>query len=159
MPLFGRSESTSGEADLEGSGSTAGEDPIGPALERFAGLPLAERAAEVLAVVAPAIAAAWDAVDWNGWELPKGTDMNHLLEPLIPPFKAKNLSAENRMNLARLRVTLAEAFQALVLARLLIRQDPSGSINSEAAYANSPDGLEALERGDVAAVVARRLPA
>jgi len=85
--------------------------------------------------------------------------MHQLLEPLVPQVRFKDLSPEQRMKLASLRVTLAEAFQALVLARMLIRQDPSGGLYSEAAYANSPDGVAALERGDVAAIVARRLPA
>jgi hypothetical protein len=158
MPLFGRSDKSGNDAGVEESGSTAGGHAIGLALERFAALPVAERAAEVFAVIGPAITAAWDAVDWGGWELPKGTSMERLLEPLIPQFRSKELSPEDRKNLALLRVTLAEAFQALVLARMLIRQDPSGSLYSEGSYANSSDGLEALERGDVAAVVARRLP-
>jgi hypothetical protein len=159
MSLFGRGERTGDEPGPEAAGSPGDGAEIGLALDRLAALPVAERAAEVLAVVAPAITAAWDAVDWNGWELPKGSGMNRLLEPLIPQFRSKNLSAEDRRNLALLRVTLAEAFQALVLTRMLIRQDPSGNLYSEAAYANSADGLEALGRGDVAAVVARRLPA
>ena len=57
-----------------------------------------------------------------------------------------------------LRITLAEALNALVIARLLINFD-YGSGGSVIKYAVSPEGLAALERGDVAEVVARRLPA
>jgi len=159
VPLFRRTEDTQEHATGGPRGSTAPGDPISSALERFAALSLPERAAEVLAVVGPGITAAWDAVDWSSWGLPKATDMHQLLEPLVPQVRFKDLSPEQRMKLASLRVTLAEAFQALVLARMLIRQDPSGGLYSEAAYANSPDGVAALERGDVAAIVARRLPA
>jgi hypothetical protein len=159
VSLFRRTETTGDAAEILPANTTTREDPISAALEHFAGLSVSERAAEVLAEVGPRIAAAWDEVDWRGWEPPKGTDMHTLLEPLVPRFRAKDLTAEQRMKLASLRVTLAEAFQALVLSRMLIRQDPSGGTYSEAAYANSPDGLAALERGDVGAVVARRLPA
>jgi hypothetical protein len=139
--------------------STASGDPVGAAFEHLVSMPLHERAAVVLAEAAPAINAAWDAVDWSGIMGPSRTNMNDLLEPLVPQVLYKDLSPEQRRKLASLRVVLAEAFQALVLARMLIRQDPSGNLYSEARYTNSPDGLAALERGDVAEVVARRLPA
>ena len=57
-----------------------------------------------------------------------------------------------------LRVTLAEALNALVIARLLINWDRGSSGGSVIQYAVSPDGRAAVERGDVAEVVARRLP-
>jgi hypothetical protein len=158
MPLFRHSKDTTSEAaDVRPVTSPAGGDQITSALERFSALSVSERAAEVLAEIGPRLTAAWDGVDWSSLDRPR-TDMNTLLEPLVPDVRYKELSLEQRRNAASLRWTLAEAFQALVLSRLLIRQDPSGSQHSEASYANSPDGLAALQRDDVAAVVARRLP-
>jgi hypothetical protein len=58
---------------------------------------------------------------------------------------------------AELGVVLAEAFNALVLARLLVPDDRFAG-QSQLVYSTSADGLAALERGDVADVVARRLP-
>src|SRR5262245_29650615 len=105
-------------------GPTAG-DQVRSALDHFARLPVPQRAAEVLAEIGPRITAAGNEVDWSGFEGPKGTSMDSLLEPLVPSVLYKDLSPEERMKLANLRVTLAEAFQALVLSRMLIRQDPS----------------------------------
>ena len=53
---------------------------------------------------------------------------------------------------------LREAFQALVLGRMVIRQEQTYKGATWVTYVNSPDGRAALERGDVADVVARRLP-
>jgi hypothetical protein len=58
---------------------------------------------------------------------------------------------------AEIGVVLAEAFNALVLARLLIPDDQFAG-QSQLVYSISADGLAAVERGDVAEVVARRLP-
>ena len=45
-----------------------------------------------------------------------------------------------------------------MLARLLIRQEQTYKGATWVTYVNSPDGRAALGRGDVAAVLARRLP-
>jgi hypothetical protein len=68
-------------------------------------------------------------------------------------------SPEQHRTLHDLQVTLSEAFQALVLARLLIPYIYQGGGVGGTLYAVSGDGRAALERGDVAEVVARRLPA
>lgn len=158
MSLFRRREDDQGQVGSGPVDSPPPGDLVTSALEHFAGLSVPERAAEVLAVVAPAITAAWNAVDWTTIEAPARTNMHDLLEPLVPEVRYKDLSPEQRWKLAGLRVTLAEAFQALVLSRMLIRQDPSGSVSSQARYSTSRDGLAALQREDVAEVVARRLP-
>jgi hypothetical protein len=69
-----------------------------------------------------------------------------------------SLSESQRRNWLGLELMLREAFQALVLARLLIRQEQTYKGATWVTYANSPDGRAALSRGDVADVVARRLP-
>jgi hypothetical protein len=53
---------------------------------------------------------------------------------------------------------LQEAFQALELARMLIRRESEYQGATEITYALGPDGRSALSRGDVAQVVSRRLP-
>jgi hypothetical protein len=153
MPLFGR-----GGEDAEQAG---GADPgvaWADALERYRAMPVAERAASVLATVAPAIAESFDKANWKAGIAPLHTEGDSLLELLVPQTaRPDKLSPEHWRAMYELRITLAEAFNALVIARLLINFDyGSGSVVIK--YAVSPDGLAALERGDVAEVVARRLP-
>ena len=127
-------------------------DALAIALEYFAGLTVPQRAAELLETIATAIVRA--PASW-------APQMNHLLELQIPmPAKHwSDLSERQRADHARLELLLAEAFQALVLARMLIRRETMGPQGGTiVSYANSPDGRAALERGDAAEVVARRLP-
>lgn len=59
-----------------------------------------------------------------------------------------------------LRHVLLEAFQALELARMIVRQeDSTNHWGTVTGYELGSDGQAALERGDIAEVVARRLPA
>jgi hypothetical protein len=130
------------------------------ALERFSAMSVPERAAEVLATVAPAIAEYWDSADLKPIERLKGilktTHQQKLLEHVLPEIRVPMESDRTRRKLG---VLLTEAFNALVLARLLIPYDywASGS-GSQLVYFVGPVGVAALERGDVAEVVARRLP-
>lgn len=52
----------------------------------------------------------------------------------------------------------SDTFQALELARLVVRIDESPRGDLMTYYAVSSDGAAALQRGDVAEVVKRRLP-
>ena len=59
-----------------------------------------------------------------------------------------------------LRHVLLEAFQALELTRMIVRQeDTTNHWGTVTGYELGSDGKAALGRGDVADVVARRLPA
>jgi len=84
--------------------------------------------------------------------------MDQLLAPWLPESDWAALSAEQRRNWLSLALILREAFQALVLARMVIRQEQTYKGASWVTYVNSPDGRAAFGRGDVADVVARRLP-
>jgi hypothetical protein len=129
------------------------------ALERYRAMPVPERASEVLARVASALADSLDKATWKQGIGPRGTEGDSLLALLIPSARRPDkLSPEQWRSMHELRVTLAEALNALVIARLLINWDAGSSGGSVIKYAVSPDGLAALERGDVAEVVARRLP-
>jgi|GEM_PF-5801362 len=151
MPLFRRSPEDPAEAAAPDA--HLGRDQVAIALEHFAGLPLPQRAAELLRHLAPAIEA-------EGNLDPKTQNMGALLAPLIPPLPDVwgKLSEQQRGDWAALKITLAEGFQALVQTRMLVRlEEPRNQIFTTVYYANSRDGLAALERGDVAEVVARRL--
>jgi hypothetical protein len=130
------------------------------ALERYAAMPVPERAEEVLTAVAPAIAEDWETATWKAGVGPRHTSQNPLVWLLIPEagMRPDQASPEQHRTLHDLQVTLSEAFQALVLARLLISYIYQGGAVGGPLYAVSPDGLAALGRGDVAEVVARRLP-
>jgi hypothetical protein len=84
--------------------------------------------------------------------------MDQLLAPWLPETDWMALSPQQRTNWSSLALVLREAFQALVLARMVIRQEQSYKGATWVTYVNSPDGRAALGRGDVADVVARRLP-
>jgi hypothetical protein len=126
------------------------------ALERYSAMSVPQRAAEVLATAAPSIIDAWDRANWTVGT-PRRTTQEDLLAPLIAP-EGKRVTAEQCRTRARLSACLAEAFHAIVLARLLVPREISGTYDTFVTYVNSADGLGALQRGDVAEVVARRLP-
>jgi hypothetical protein len=129
------------------------------ALDRYRAMPVPERAAEVMAAFAPALAERFEAATWKQGMVPRDTTGALLLELLIPSARRPDkLSPEQWRAMYELRVTLAEAVNALVAARLLIDWDAGGSGGSLIKYAVSPDGRAAVDRGDVAEVVARRLP-
>jgi hypothetical protein len=129
------------------------------ALERYRAMPVPQRAADVLARVAPALAESFDRATWKQGIGPRGTEGDALLGLLIPSARRPDkLSPDQWRAMHELRVTLAEGLNALVTARLLINWDAGSAGGSVIKYAVSPDGRAALERGDVAEVVARRLP-
>src|SRR4051794_29946467 len=84
--------------------------------------------------------------------------MDQLLAAWLPASDWMALSTKQREDWGALSLILREAFQALVLARMLIRQEQTYKGATWVTYVNSPDGRAALARGDVADVVARRLP-
>jgi hypothetical protein len=169
MPLFGRGAEEA-EQDLGPDPVTVWSDAAkdwrelpatlwADAFERYRAMPVPERAAEVLARVAVALGESLDTATWKQGIGPRGTEGDSLLALLIPsPRRPDKLSPEQWRARHELLVTLAEALNALVIARLLINWDAGSSGGSVIKYAVSPDGLAALERGDVAEVVARRLP-
>jgi hypothetical protein len=139
MPLFGHRDDDDQPAD----GGRSGMPDTDALLAHFTQLPLAQRAAGLLASLAS--------------QLPQGerSSMDELLSPWLPG----QYTADDRPDSwYTLRYVLAEAFQALELARMVFRIDESPHGPTINYYAISSDGAAALNRGDVAAVVARRLP-
>ena len=169
MPLFGRGgdevprdlepETVEVAADTPGRWQAVPPTVWSDALERYRAMPVPERAAAVMATIAPALAQSFDKATWKQGIGPADTEGRSLLALLIPSARRPDkLSPEQWRAMHELEVTLAEALNALVIARLLINWDAYISGGSVIKYAVSPDGLAALGRGDVAEVVARRLP-
>jgi hypothetical protein len=84
--------------------------------------------------------------------------MAALLAPLLPDGGWMKWSPEQRGTWFSLQLHLQEAFQALVLTRMLIRRESQARYGTDVTYAIGPDGRDAQSRGDVAEVVGRRLP-
>ena len=106
MPLFGR-----GRDEVKQAGGADPGAALTDALERYRAMPVPERAALVLATVAPAIAEHWDAARVDPRQLMEPT----LVKPLIPQTGVhKETPEQYRARLVDLPVILAEAFNALV---------------------------------------------
>jgi hypothetical protein len=147
MGLFNRPDEGS---DLTGAGPVAPSataDQVAATFDRIAAQPLPERAAELLNTIAPAIQ---QADDYLG--------MRALLAPWLPDSDWMSWSPEQRATWFSLELVLHEAFQVLVLARMLIRRESDYRGATAVTYVLGPDGRAAQTRGDVAEVVARRLP-
>jgi hypothetical protein len=85
--------------------------------------------------------------------------MKALLSSLLPDDADwMSWSPEQRASWLALELALQEAFQALVLTRMLIRRESQYKGATDVTYALGPDGRVAQSRGEVAEVVARRLP-
>lgn len=142
-----------GKEDSVATGDPVAETPAGAdqcttSVERLSGLPLAQRAAELMSAIAPALE---QADDYPG--------MRTLIGSLLPDDSDwMKWSAHQRTDWLSLELNLQEAFQALVLTRMLIRRESQYKGATDVTYALGPDGRAAQSRGDVAEVVARRLP-
>jgi hypothetical protein len=147
MGLFQHSKEDAYAAAADVPDSSADADQVASTRDRFSGLQVPERAAEVLETIGPAIE---QADDYMG--------MRQLLAPWLPDADWMKWSPQQRAIWFSLELVLQEAFQALELARMLTRRESSYKGATDITYALSPDGRAALSRSDVAQVVARRLP-
>lgn len=168
MPLFGRSKE---DPAVGAAGSfDAISDRLAIEHERFGGLSLPQRAAEVLERVSSTIDETPS--DAPGYMSKRYVYMGKIRDLWLRDFynlSLKGLSEQQRAQYLAHResfeLLIQETVQALVTARLLVRREidvGSGSAGTGSAtflaYANSPDGRAALQRGDIAEVVKRRLP-
>jgi hypothetical protein len=149
MPLFHHQDPDDPAGDADGSQAAAAQGPdYDAALRHFTALPVPQRAAEVLAGISPMLGQSRSGMDQ--------------LLGLWCPVSLSGLAADDPPRPDgwwALRHVLLEAFQALELSRLVMRQeDTTNHWGTVTGYELSPGGKAALERGDVAAVVARRLP-
>ena len=145
--LFHRSDEDSG-ATVAGAAETAAEaDRIAATLHRVSRLSLPERAAELLTAIAPAIEQTDDYMR-----------MQVLLAPWLPDSDWMNWSPAQRATWFSLELILQEAFQVLMLTRMLIRRESQYKGATDITYALGPDARAALSRGDAAEIVTRRLP-
>jgi hypothetical protein len=147
MGLFRRSDEDS-DATVAGSAVPSAEaDQVAAAFDRISRLSLPERAAELLNTIAPAIQ---QADDYLG--------MRALLTPWLPDSEWMNWSPEQRATWFSLELVVQEAFQVLVLTRMLIRRESEYKGATNVTYALGPDGRAAQTSGDVVEIVTRRLP-
>ncbi len=134
--------------DQPGDGDQRAPDlwqQIEATLAQLRALTLVERAAELLALIAPEISAS----DQRG-------QMSSLLAKWLPDF-GMNYTPEQWDEWHDLQLVLQEAFQVLVLTRLLVRREEADRFGTVVAYTVSADGHAALEASDVADVIKRRL--
>jgi hypothetical protein len=147
MGLFNRPDEGSDLTGQAPAAPTAAAHQVAATFDRISEQPLAERAAELMNTIAPAI----QRVD-------EYLGMRVLLAPWLPDADWMNWSAEQRATWFSLELVLQEAFQVLVLTRMLIRRESEHQGATNVTYALGPDGRAAQSRDDVAEVVARRLP-
>jgi hypothetical protein len=83
--------------------------------------------------------------------------MDRLFDPWLP-YDGQYTGADRPDSWYTLKYVLAEAFQALELARMVFRSDETPNGHLMSYFGIGSDGAAALERGDVADVVERRLP-
>jgi hypothetical protein len=139
--LFGRSR----DDPAPSSADTSDTDRVGTTLAHFSAMSMPQRAAELLENVTAS--------------LDEGAlAMDQALAPLLPETDWMAMSPQQRTDWTSLALILREAFQDLVLTRMLIRQEQTYRGATWVTYVNSPDGRAAVGRRDVAEVVARRLP-
>jgi hypothetical protein len=147
MGLFRQSDEGSDITGAEPVAPSVTADQVAATFDRLSGQPLPERAAELLNTIAPAIQ---QADDYLG--------MRALLAPWLPDSDWMSWSPEQRATWFSLELVLQEAFQVLVLTRMLIRRESDYKGATAVTYELGPVGRTAQSRGDVAEVVARRLP-
>jgi hypothetical protein len=143
MPLFGHSHE---EPDGDSGASAAKPVAVDTdgVLAHLMELPLPQRASEIM----PGIAS----------QIPDGAhaEMDRLQGAWLPD---QNRDVDHPDSWWTLRSLLPEIFQALELSRLIVRIDEDDNQGGTTNYYKiSSDGQAALGRGDVAEIVARRLP-
>jgi hypothetical protein len=147
MGLFHRSDDDPDATAAGAAGTSAGADQVAAAFDRISRLSLPERADELLNTIAPAIGRSDDYLG-----------MRALLAPWLPDSDWANWSPEQRETWFSLELVLQEAFQVLVLTRMLIRRESEYKGATDVTYALGPDARAAQIRGDVVEIVTRRLP-
>ncbi len=147
MGLFHQPDEGSDLTGARPAAPSAAADQVAATFDRISEQPLHERAAELLNTIAPAIQ---QADDYQG--------MRVLIAPWLPDADWMKWSPEQRATWFSLELVLQEAFQVLVLTRMLIRRESEYRGATNVTYALGSDGRAAQSRGDVAEVVARRLP-
>lgn len=128
--------------------------PIDESLARFSALSLPERAAAILAAIAPAIQSA-PARDASAQFMDQL--LKRWLSDGLPASERRKLNPLERESDEALRLILQEAFAVLVLTRMILRVEELWA-GQRPYYRLGPDGRLALERDDAAEVIARRLP-
>jgi hypothetical protein len=148
VPLFHHSKH---DADPAAAAAVPDPERYAESLAYWQQLPYHHRAAEMLTLLGKVLDSAGDTFI-----------AGNAVEPLLPDDFRTNMDAltsEQWDTAVELEYTLHDAFQTLVLARLLIRHETEYKGATDVNYKLSRDGKAALEAGNTAEVIARRLPA
>jgi hypothetical protein len=147
VPLFHHSND-----DADSAAAAAAPDPerYVKSLAYWQQLPYDQRAAEMLTLLGKVLEGSGDAFI-----------AGNAVQPFLPDdFRANMdaLTSEQWDTAVELEYTLHDAFQTLVLARLVIRHETEYKGATDINYKLSPDGRAALAAGNAKDVIARRLP-
>jgi hypothetical protein len=144
--MFHKSKDQSGDGDAGDARAPDLWQQIEASLTEQRGLPIVERAAQLFTSIAPDISAS-----------DHRAQMSSLLAPWLPDFGMK-YTPDQWDEWFDLQLLLCEAFQVLVLTRLLVRREEADRFGTVVGYTLSADGRAALEAGNAADVIKRRLP-
>ena len=157
VPLFHHSGPDDPRVTRRSPVQAPGSGDVEATLAHFSQLPPAERAAEVLAGFANLPPDSVPSMDdlLSHW-LPGVTSLDSGFQP---PPAPEQISWEQHATWYQVRHLLEATFQALELSRLICRSESTTNhMGTVTGYTITADGNTALQRGNVADVVTRRLP-
>jgi hypothetical protein len=143
--MFHRSKDQPDDGDARNAPASDLWQQIEATLAAVRALTLVERAAQLLSSIAPDISAS-----------DQRAQMSSVLAQWLPDF-GMDYTHEQWDQWYDLQLLLQDAFQVLVLTRLLVRRESADRWGTVVAYTLSPDGHAALDAGNAADVIARRL--
>jgi hypothetical protein len=144
--MFHKSKDQPGDGNASDAPAPDLWQQIEATLAELRGLTLVERAARLFSAIASDISAS-----------DQRAQMSSLLAKWLPDFGMK-YTPEQWDEWHDLQLLLQEAFQVLVLTRLLVRREGADRFGTDVSYTTSADGHAALEAGNAADVIQRRLP-
>jgi hypothetical protein len=144
--MFHRSKDQHGDGDASDASAPDFWQQIEATLAEQRALTLVDRATQMLSSIAPDISAS-----------DHRAEMSSLLNKWVPDF-GMNYTPDQWDEWFDLQLLLQEAFGMLVLTRMLVRREEADRFGTTVRYTLSADGQAALDAGNAADVIKRRLP-
>jgi len=145
-PMFNRSKDKPGDGDTGGAPAADLWQQIEATLTEVRALSLVQRATWLLSNISTNVQAS-----------DQRAQMSSLLAKWVPDF-GMDYTPDQWDEWHDLQLLLQEAFQVLVLTRLLVRREGADRFGTVVGYTLSADGAAALGAGNAAEVITRRLP-